>query len=118
MLGDTGQVAWVVEVDGGDALEIGPAEGLASRRCAAPDRGGQIGWAGEIAAAPDGSVIAVAARDGKLLLVDVESGDVSELAESGDGAISDLAFAPDSPGSPGPSPSPATLRRLRLAQAV
>ena len=116
VLGDTGQVVWVVEVDGSDALEIGPAEGLAPG--AAPRRiaAGQIGWTGEIAAAPDGSVVAVAARDGKLLLVDVESGDVFELAESGDGPISDLAFAPDSAWLAWSQPEPGDLRRLRLAR--
>ena len=29
VLGDTGQVIWVVEADGADALEIAPAEGTA-----------------------------------------------------------------------------------------
>ncbi len=116
VLGDAGQVVWVVEVDGSDALEIGPAEGLAPG--AAPRRiaAGEIGWAGEIAAAPDGSVVAVAARDGKLRLVEVDSGDVFELAESGAGPISDLAFAPDSAWLAWSQPEPGDLRRLRLAR--
>ena len=116
VLGDTGSVIWVVEVDGSDALEIGPAEGLAPgeepRRIAA----GEIGWVSELAAAPDGGVVAIAARDGRLLVVTVESGEVSEVARSGDGSISDLAFAPDSAWLAWSQPEPGDLRRLRLAR--
>jgi tricorn protease len=116
VLGDTGSVIWVVEVDGSDALEIAPSEGLAPgespRRLAA----GQIGWVGELAAAPDGSVVAVAARDGRLLIVRVESGEVTEVARSGNGAISNLAFAPDSAWLAWSQPEPGDLRRLRLAR--
>jgi tricorn protease len=116
VLGDSGNVVWVVEVDGADALEIGSADGLAPgespRRLAA----GQIGWVGELAAAPDGSVVAVAARDGRLLIVTVESGEVAEIARSGDGRISDLAFSPDSAWLAWSQPEAGDLRRLRLAR--
>jgi tricorn protease len=116
VLGDTGQVAWVVEVDGSDALEIAPADGLAPGEVPRRIAAGQIGWAGDMAAAPDGRVVAVAARDGGLLLVDVESGDVSELARSGDGPVSGLAFAPDSAWLAWSQPEPGDLRQLRLAR--
>jgi tricorn protease len=118
VLGDTGQVVWVVEVDGADALEISPADGLAPGEAPRRIAAGQIGWAGELAAAPDGSVLAVAARDGALLLVDVQSGDVSELARSADGPMSDLAFAPDSAWLAWSQPEPGDLRRLRLARVA
>ena len=116
VLGDTGSVIWVVEVDGGDALEIGPAEGLAPGEAPRRIADGQIGWVGELAAAPDGGVVAVAARDGRLLVVTVESGEVSEVARSADGRISDLAFAPDSAWLAWSQPEPGDLRRLRLAR--
>jgi tricorn protease len=116
VLGDTGQVVWVVEVDGADALEVAPADGLDPGESPRRIGAGQIGWAGEIAAAPDGSAVAVAARDGGLLLVDVASGEVAELARSGDGPISGLVFAPDSAWLAWSQPEPGDLRRLRLAR--
>ncbi len=116
VLGDTGQVVWVVEADGSDALEIGPADGLAPGEAPRRIAAGEIGWAGDIAAAPDGSAVAVAARDGRLLLVDVASGEVTELARSGNGRVSGLAFAPDSAWLAWSQPEPADLRRLRLAR--
>ena len=116
VLGDTGQVVWVVETEGGDALEIGPADGLAPGEAPRRIAAGQIGWAGELAAAPDGSVVAVAARDGRLLLVSVASGDVAELTSSDNGQVGDLAFTPDSAWLAWSHPEPADLRRLRLAR--
>ena len=116
VLGDTGQVAWVVEADDADAIEIAPARGAAPgeqpRRIAA----GEVGWIAELAAAPDGSVLAAAARDGRLLLVDVASGSVTELTRSENGPVSDLAFAPDSAWLAWSHPGPSDLRRLRLAR--
>ncbi len=75
VLGQTGQVAWVSDAGGADAVEIAPAAGPeltpgspppGPRRLAA----GQLGLVSELAAAPDGSTLAVAARDGRLLLVE------------------------------------------------
>ncbi|MGN6795846.1 MAG: S41 family peptidase [Streptosporangiaceae bacterium] len=116
VLGDTGNVIWVIEVDGADALEIGPADGLAPGEAPRRIATGQIGWVGELAAAPDGRVAAVAARDGRLLIVTVESGEVAEVARSGAGRISDLAFSPDSAWLAWSQPEPGDLRRLRLAR--
>ena len=84
---------------------------------------GQLGRIRALAAAPDGSVVAVAAQDGRLCLVDVASGQVRELAASGNGRMTGLALSPDSawlawsqpadhPGGSGELP----LRRLRLAR--
>ncbi len=95
VLGTDGAVVWVTDADGPDALEIGTArpEGIPAppRRLAA----GLIGRVAELAAAPDGSRIAVSALDGQLRLVDVASGDLTDLARSGNGEITDLAWSPD-----------------------
>ncbi len=117
VLGSTGQAIWVVEADGADALEIGPVDGgedagQSRRRIAA----GQIGMVYDLAAAPDGASVAVAARDGGLFLVDVESGEVHELARSGHGAISGLAYAPDSAWLAWSEPVDDPMRKLRLAR--
>ncbi|QSY47271.1 MULTISPECIES: S41 family peptidase [Streptomyces] len=99
MLGATGRIAYVTDADGEDAVEIaqlpraaGPS---APRRLAA----GRIGRVHELIAAPDGGRLAVAAHDGRLLLVDATpegDGEVTELVRSANGPVRDLAFSPDS----------------------
>jgi tricorn protease len=114
VLGRTGQVVWVSDTDGEQALEIAPAAGPAEhpRRLAA----GQLGWVHDIAAAPDGTTVAAAARDGRLYLVDVASGRVSELAASTDGPVTGLDFSPDSAWLAWSQPGPRPLARIRLAR--
>ena len=72
VLGRDGQVVWATDADGTDALEIGSGDAgpLPPRRLAA----GQVGRISALAAAPDGSAVAVAAQDGRLRLVDVRLG--------------------------------------------
>jgi tricorn protease len=126
VLGTDGQVVWASDADGSDSLEIGsgdpasPADPAAApRRIAA----GQVGRITGLAAAPDGKVVAVAAQDGRLRVVDVESGQVREIAASDNGVVTGLAWSPDSawlawsqpaehPGGMNENP----LRRLRLAR--
>ena len=116
VLGQTGQVAWVTDAEGADAIEIAPADGQAAgtppRRLAA----GAIGWASDMAAAPDGSAVAVAARDGRLFIVDVSSGEVTELASSDNGEVTGLAWSPDSAWLAWSHPGPEPLRRLRMVR--
>ncbi len=85
VLGTGGQVVWATDEDGTDALVVGGAgpcgPGDAPRRLAA----GQVGRVQSLAAAPDGAAVAVAAQDGHLRVVDVASGEVRELAASGNG---------------------------------
>jgi tricorn protease len=93
VLGTAGQVVWVTDAEGEDALEIsGSAAGTEPRRLAS----GAIGRVYGLAAAPDGSAVAAAAHDGRLLLVDVHSGEVTELARSDNGEVTGLAWSPDS----------------------
>jgi tricorn protease len=116
VLGTEGTVVWVTDADGPDALEIGTArpEGIPAppRRLAA----GLVGRVAELAAAPDGSKIAVSALDGQLRLVDVASGDLADLARSGNGEITDLAWSPDSAWLAWAEPAHRSLSRLRLAR--
>ncbi len=121
VLGRTGQVVWVTDADGADALEIGPADGPELAPGAAPGAprrlaAGQLGLVNELAAAPDGSTVAVAARDGRLLLVDVAAGTVTPLDQSTDGAVSGLAYTPDSAWLAWSHPGPQPLSRIRLAR--
>jgi tricorn protease len=124
VLGNGGLVVWATDADGSDALEIGggePPAGSATtaRRLAA----GQLGRVSGLAAAPDGSAVAVAAHDGRLFVVDVASGGVRELAASGNGRVTGMAWSPDSAWLAWSEPSAQpggmgelSLRRLRLAR--
>jgi tricorn protease len=75
---------------------------------------GAIDWVSELAAAPDGSAVAVAARDGRLFVVDASSGEVTELASSDNGEITGLAWSPDSAWLAWSHPGPEPLRQLRM----
>ncbi|MFI9203452.1 S41 family peptidase [Streptomyces sp. NPDC053048] len=99
MLGSTGRVAYVTDAEGEDAVEIAQLPRAAG--AAAPRRlaGGRIGRVHELLASPDGQRLAVAAHDGRLLLVDASpegTGEVTELIRSVNGPVRDLAFSPDS----------------------
>ncbi|GLY86487.1 S41 family peptidase [Actinoallomurus iriomotensis] len=118
VLGETGEVVWVIDSSDGDALEIAAAAGeeqpAARRRLAA----GRLGRVEELAAAPDGGTLAVAAHDGRLLLVDVASGDVRELASNEHGSAEDLTFSPDSAWLAWTHAGAERLSRIRLARVA
>ena len=128
VLGTGGQVVWATDADGSDALEIGSGDPASpADPAAAPRRiaDGQVGRITGLAGAPDGRMVAVAAQDGRLRVVDVESGQVREIAASGNGVVTGLAWSPDSawlawsqpaehPGGSNLNP----LRRLRLARTA
>jgi len=97
LLGYTGQLAWVTDAEGEDAVELAPLPSRGSpetptRRIAA----GRIGRVLELAATPDGHTLAVATSDGRLLLVATADGEVREVAASAYGPVSSPAFSPDS----------------------
>ncbi len=119
VLGTTGQVVWVTDAEGADALEIGPAGGspdpagpAAARRVAA----GAIGRVHSLAAAPDGHAVAVAAGDGRLNVVNIASGAVTEIAAADNGPVTGLAWSADSAWLAWSHPGTEPLRRLRIAQ--
>ncbi|MFD4501728.1 S41 family peptidase [Streptomyces sp. NPDC058457] len=111
-------VVWVTDAEGDDALEFAPATGLAPgstpRRIAA----GQLGRVLELAVAPDGGRVAVAAHDGRLLLVERETGEVREVDRSEDGDVSGLAFSPDSGWLAWSHPGAGGLCQLRIAHTT
>ena len=125
VLGDTGQVVWVTDAVGDDALEIAPVDGAsleAARGEGAGDAGvvrlaeGLLGHVLSLAASPDGNTVAAAAHDGRLLAVDVASGQVTELAASDNGAIDGLSWSPDSAWLAWSQPGIRPLTRIRLAR--
>ncbi len=124
VLGDTGQVMWVTDAAGADALEIASVDGASqagARGEGAGDTGvvrlaeGLLGHVTSLAASPDGATVAAAAHDGRLRVVDVASGQVTELAAADDGAIDGLAWSPDSAWLAWSQPGIRPLARIRVA---
>ncbi|MEV5728945.1 S41 family peptidase [Streptomyces pharetrae] len=111
-------VVWVTDAEGEDALEFAPATGLAPgatpRRLAA----GRLGRVLGLAMAPDGSRAAVAAHDGRVLLVDRETGEVREVDRSEHGDVSGLTFSPDSAWLAWSHPGPSPLCQIRLGHTT
>jgi len=105
-------VAWVSDAPGEDALVVSAQDGAGARTLAA----GRLGRVLDLAAAPDGSRLAVATHDGRLLLVDPATGADTTLATSDNGAVGDLAFSPDSRWLAWTHPGPYPLRQIKLAR--
>jgi tricorn protease len=127
VLGGDGLVVWATDAGGQDCLEIGGGDPAGPADPAVPPRrlaAGQLGRIAELAAAPDGSAVAVAAHDGRLRVVDVSAGQVRELAASGNGRVTGLSWSPDSAWLAWSQPTahPAGMteprRRLRLASVA
>ncbi|MEV4836481.1 PDZ domain-containing protein [Nonomuraea sp. NPDC049486] len=91
VLDSDGGALWVSDATGEDGLEIGTPGGEIRTLAA-----GELGRVLDLAASPDGKHAAVATHDGRLLVVDVETGAHRELDRTGHGDISGLTFSPDS----------------------
>ncbi|MDX3309798.1 PDZ domain-containing protein [Streptomyces sp. ME08-AFT2] len=113
MLGPGGQVAYVTDADGEDAVEIAYLPRASGDRAPRRLASGRLGRVLEMVCDPEGERLAIASHDGRLLLVDVsrnpEDGslaepgvprepaedEVTELIASVNGPVRDLAFSPD-----------------------
>jgi len=115
VLGETGQAVWVTDAAGADGLEIAS---LGDETTATTLGQGVLGHVTSLAASPDGATVAAAAHDGRLLVVDVASGQVTELAASDDGAIHGLSWSPDSAWLAWAQPGIRPLARIRIARVA
>ncbi|MEU1365672.1 S41 family peptidase [Streptomyces sp. NPDC005803] len=99
MLGSGGQVAYVTDAEGEDAIEIASLPRASGDRPPRRLASGRIGRVQELIADPDGERLAIAAHDGRLLLLDTDeetsTGEPTELIRSVNGPVRDLAFSPD-----------------------
>jgi len=115
VLGESGNVAWVTDADGEDAVEIAPAAGsdpgVSPRRIGT----GQLGRVLELAASPDGKHIAVTTHDSRLLLIDAESAEIREVVRSEQSEPTGPVFAPDSRWLAWSHPGPNPLRHIKIA---
>ncbi|MFF8510921.1 S41 family peptidase [Streptomyces sp. NPDC015492] len=98
MLGSGGQVAYVTDAAGEDAVEVAYLPRASGDRPPRRLASGDLGRVEELIADPDGERLALASHDGRLLLVDTAEdadGEVTELIRSVNGPVRDLAFSPD-----------------------
>ncbi|WP_327355493.1 S41 family peptidase [Streptomyces sp. NBC_01304] len=98
MLGSGGQVAYVTDAEGEDAVEIAYLPRASGDREPRRLARGELGRVQEMVADTDGERIAIASNDGRLLLIDAtedSNGEVTELIRSINGPVRDVAFSPD-----------------------
>ena len=90
----TDRAVWITDASGDDAIVIAPISGEFGEPT---EYGvGEIGRVLELSCAPDGSRVAMAGHDGRLLVLDTETGAIIELARGAAGEVTGLAFSPDS----------------------
>ncbi|MFD3617142.1 S41 family peptidase [Streptomyces sp. NPDC058676] len=107
MLGSVGQVAYVTDAEGEDAIEVAYLPGATGDREPRRPASGELGRVLELVSDPQGERLAIASHDGRLLLITVSDdaaaaegaegspGEVTELIRSVNGPVRDLAFSPD-----------------------
>lgn len=107
MLGSGGQVAYVTDAEGEDAIEIAYLPRATGDREPRRLASGELGRVRELVSDPQGERLAIAAHDGRLLLIDATEeaggtsrtesggGEVTELIRSINGPVRDLSFSPD-----------------------
>ena len=89
--GQPAEVAYLTSAEGPDTVEIVAPDGSVRRF-----GGGRIGRVLELAAAPDGSRLAIATHEGRLLTMATTDGDITELLANPYGDVSGLSWSPDS----------------------
>jgi tricorn protease len=145
MLGASGRIAYVTDADGEDAVEIAHLPRASGARPPRRLASGKLGRVLEMVSDPDGERLALAADDGRLLLLDVSEaeeeaaeaggttessgsgadsktpggsgGPVTELVRSDNGPVRDLAFSPDGAWLTWSHPGIGrTLRQIKMAR--
>ncbi|MFI9752632.1 S41 family peptidase [Streptomyces collinus] len=120
MLGASGRVAYVTDAEGEDAVEIASLPRASGERAPRRHAPGALGRVRELVSDPEGQRLAVASHDGRLLLVDVtedSDGEVTELIQSVNGPVHDLAFSPDGAWLTWSHPGIGrTLRQIKMAR--
>ncbi|MFI5676826.1 S41 family peptidase [Streptomyces cellulosae] len=125
MLGSGGQVAYVTDAEGEDAVEIAYLPRATGDRAPRRPASGELGRVLELVSDPRGERLAIASHDGRLLLLTVPDdtgtedgvGEIVELIRSVNGPVRDLAFSPDGAWLTWSHPGIGrTLRQIKMAR--
>ncbi|WP_030668406.1 S41 family peptidase [Streptomyces cellulosae] len=125
MLGSGGQVAYVTDAEGEDAVEIAYLPRATGDRAPRRPASGELGRVLELVSDPRGERLAIASHDGRLLLLTVPDdtgtedgvGEIVELIHSVNGPVRDLAFSPDGAWLTWSHPGIGrTLRQIKMAR--
>ncbi|GAA3855459.1 S41 family peptidase [Saccharothrix violaceirubra] len=116
VVGDS--VVWVTDAEGEEGLEFSPVGGVEPGNTPRRVAVGRLGRVLELEVSPDGRRLAVATHDGRLLLVEAESGEVREVLRDAGPWVSDLAFSPDSNWLAWSHPGPWPLRHIRMTNTT
>lgn len=92
LLGRTGFGVFATDAGGDDALEIHHLTGEESPRTIAR---GELGRVLSMASDPEGERVAVISHDGRISIVEIESGSVDQVAVSREGEAQSPSFSPD-----------------------
>jgi tricorn protease len=114
VLTPAGDVAWVTDASGDDAIELWTAADETTRTVAA----GAVGRVLDLVAAPDGSLLAGASHDGRLWVVAVADGALREVDRTVNGDITGLTFSPDSQWLAWSHPGRPPLAHIRVAEVA
>ena len=109
-----GDVAWVTDAAGDDAIELWSAELETTRTVVS----GEIGRVLDLVAAADGSLLAGASHDGRLWVIDLKSGERREIDRTDNGDITGVAFSPDSRWLAWSHPGREPLAQIRLVEVA
>lgn len=91
-LGRTNLAVFVTDADGEDALEVAATDGSDEPRRLA---GGELGRVLSLQGSPLGDRLAAVSHDGRVLVIDAESGQVDQIGHGPHGEPTGLAFSPD-----------------------
>ncbi|MFI6935619.1 S41 family peptidase [Streptomyces sp. NPDC050287] len=125
MLGSGGQVAYVTDAEGEDAIEIAYLPRATGDRAPRRPAAGGLGRVLEMVSDPRGERLAIASHDGRLLLLTVSDGtgtedgvgETVEIVRSVNGPVRDLAFSPDGAWLTWSHPGVGrTLRQIKMAR--
>ncbi|MFC9942395.1 S41 family peptidase [Streptomyces pratensis] len=122
MLGSSGQVAYVTDAEGDDAIEIAYLPRASGDRPPRRLAAGRLGRVHEIISDPEGERLAIASNDGRLLLLDTAEDAVEpavDLLPPDEGSPEPAASDPSAPsGSPAPAEGVAPPRTVAPLEAL
>ncbi len=114
VLSSGGDVAWVTDAAGDDAVEVWSAQDETTRTIVP----GGVGRVLELVASSDGELLAGASHDGRLWVAMVSTGALREVDRTANGDVSGLTFSPDSRWLAWSHPGRSPLAQIRVAEVA